>query len=88
MFNVEGQRVIFWTAPKGSGWESAAALYGVYRFNKGERIDLDDNSHLLLLTPETFYELPATEAGNSVYVVTALDRMQNESKGAKVKVKR
>ncbi len=88
VFNVEGQRVIFWTAPKGSGWESAAALYGVYRFNKGERIDLDDNSHLLLLTPETFYELPATEAGNSVYVVTALDRMQNESKGAKVKVKR
>ena len=88
VFNVDGQRVIFWTAPKGSGWESAAALYGVYRFNKGERIDLDDNSHLLLLTPETFYELPATEAGNSVYVVTALDRMQNESKGAKVKVKR
>ncbi len=84
-FNIEGQHVIFWTQPRGRGWQNEAVLYGVYRFDKGERVDLDDNSHLVTLTPNTFYELPATEQLPCVYVITALDRMQNESKGKKVK---
>ncbi len=84
--NIEGQRVIFWTNPRGKGWKNEATLYGVYRFAKGERISLDDNSHLVALTPHTFYEVPAYEQVPCVYVITALDRMQNESKGKKVRL--
>ena len=87
LLSVDGQRVLFWSAPKGDSWKDKAVLYGVYRFDRSERVSLDDNSRLVTLTPENFYELPATEAGSSVYVVTALDRAQNESKGVKQKVK-
>ena len=86
-FSVEGQRVLFWTAPRGKGWKDEAVLYGVYRFDRGERVNIEDASHLVALTPETFYELPRGERVPCVYVVTALDRLQNESKGVKVKVK-
>jgi hypothetical protein len=79
--------VLFWTAPKGKGWKDEAVLYGVYRFDRGERVNIEDASHLVALTPETFYELPRGERVPCVYVVTALDRLQNESKGVKVKVK-
>ena len=86
-FNIEGKHVIFWMVPKGKDWQNKATLYGVYRFAKGERVNLDDNTHLVALTPHTFWELPASEQIPCVYVITALDRMQNESKGVKVKVK-
>ena len=33
------------------------------------------------------YRIPANETGKRTYVVTVLDRMQNESKGVKCKVK-
>jgi len=87
-FNFDGQRVIFWMPPKGDDWENRATQYGIYRFDKGERVNTDDNSHLVTLTTQTFYEVPLTEQIPCVYVVTALDRMQNESKAVKVKIKR
>ena len=86
--NMDGQRVLFWLPPKGKGWKDEAVLYGVYRFNKNDKVTTDDASKLVKLTRYPFYELPATEQVPSVYVVTALDRMQNESKGVKVKVKK
>ena len=86
-FRVDDQRVIFWLPSKGSGWKNEAVQYAIYRFEKGESIDLDDTRHLVTLTRETFYEVPATVSVPCVYVVTALDRMQNESKGVKVKIK-
>ncbi len=86
-FNIEGQRVIFWLPPRGKNWNSEAVRYGVYRFAKGERVDLDDNNHLVTLTTNTFYEIPSTEQVPCVYVITALDRMWNESSAKKVKIK-
>ena len=87
-FNFDGQRVLFWTQPKGKGWQDEAVQYAVYRFDKNESINLRDCSHLKAIVSDTFYELPANEQTPSVYVVTALDRMQNESKEVKVKVKK
>ena len=77
-----------WQQPKGDEWHNMVTTYAVYRFEKGERISIDDNSHLVTTTRNTFYELPSTAQTPCVYVVTALDRMQNESKGVKVKLKR
>ena len=82
----DGQRVLFWTAPKGRGWQDEAAQYVVYRFENGEKIDIDNPSKIVKLTTDCHYELPA-QPGKFTYVVTALDRMHNESKPVKKKVK-
>ena len=88
VLDFDGQRVLFWTAPKGKGWKDKAEQYVVYRFRQGEPVNTDDVSHIETITRETHYQLPAMPAGSRcVYVVTALDRMQNESKTAKAKVK-
>ncbi len=79
---------LFWTAPKGKGEMDVARNYVVYRFAKGERIDLYDPSHIVAITPATLLKLPYKARHEEyTYVVTALDRLQNESKGKKVKVK-
>ncbi len=88
VIDVEGQKVLFWTAPKGEGWKDAAVKYAIYRFNQGEKVDINNTSKLVAITGETHYELPAAEEGRRcVYAVTALDRVQNESSYKKVKVK-
>jgi len=88
VLDIEGKKILFWTAPKGEGWKDAAVNYVVYRFEKGERVNVDDASKIVSITNNTFYELPAENYGSRyVYAVSALDRMQNESRYKKVKVK-
>jgi uncharacterized lipoprotein YddW (UPF0748 family) len=83
----DGEHVLFWMPPKGKGWQDEAASYVVYRFEKGEPINIDDPSKIVKVTTDCLYMIPAGQSGRFTYVVTALDRMQNESKLAKVKVK-
>ena len=83
-FEVEGKRVLFWMAPKAKSWDTEAVKYAIYRFEPGERVDTDNTSKLVAVTGETFYEAPSP----GTYVVTALNRVQGESKAVKVKVKR
>ena len=65
-----------------------AVKYVVYCFAKGENVNIDDASKIVAITANTYYELPAAAPKTrSTYVVTALDRVQNESKQAKKKVK-
>ena len=59
-----------------------AVNYVVYRFAKGEKVNLNKAA----ITPNTYYNRPKGESGKFTYVVTALDRLHNESKGKKVKV--
>ena len=88
LIDVDGQRVLFWTAPKSRRWDTEATHYAVYRFVKGERININDASHLVTITRENHYELPPAEPRSRfVYVVTALNRIDGESKMAKKKVK-
>lgn len=94
--------VLFWSAPKGQQaseegnasvgknkkWGDQVNRYVVYRFRKGERVDLRDPSHIILITPATMLRLPYGDGRTQyTYVVTALDRVGNESKGSKAKVK-
>ena len=83
----DGEHVLFWMPPKGKGWQDEAASYVVYRFEKGEPINIDDPSKIVKVTTDCLYMIPAGQSGRFTYVVTALDRMHNESKIAKVKVK-
>ena len=62
--------------------------YVIYRFEGKEPINLEDPSHIVAITRQTFLRLPYAQGQTEyTYVVTALDRLQNESKGAKKKVK-
>ena len=64
-----------------------ARQYVVYRFLKGERQNLEDPSKIVCITSNTFLPLPyAGGEMDYTYIVTALDRLHNESKGSKEKV--
>ncbi len=85
---VDGDYVLFWTAPGGKTWKSKAEKYVVYRFAKDERINTANPTKIVTVTADTFYRLPYVDGSQEyVYVVTALDRMQNESGLAKKKVR-
>ncbi|MBP6387971.1 MAG: hypothetical protein KA317_02865, partial [Phocaeicola sp.] len=78
----------FWTAPKAKDEMDKAVQYVVYRFDKKEKVNLDDASHIVAITRDHFYPLPYNDGKTKYqYVVTALDRLHNESKGTKKKVK-
>ena len=81
------EQVLCWTPPRGNNWKREALQYVIYRFREGEPIDTDNTSHMVAITTDTFYRLPQGNGSQRyVYVVTALNRMQNESKPAKTKV--
>ena len=85
---MDGGYYLFWTAPKARTPMDEARFYAVYRFAQGEKIDVSNAANLLLVTPQTFVRLPYVDGKTKyTYVVTALDRTQNESKVAKRKVK-
>lgn len=80
--------ILFWQAPKGSDWKDKAEKYVIYRFAPGQKVNLNDASCIVEITGNEFYKLPYTDGRNKyTYVVTALDRMSNESKGVKKKIK-
>jgi hypothetical protein len=66
-----------------------AVRYVVYRFNNDEKVNLNDPSHIVEITTNTFYKLPYENGKTKYrYVVTALDRLHNESKAVKKKIKK
>jgi uncharacterized lipoprotein YddW (UPF0748 family) len=80
--------VLFWTAPKGKKWDDVATRYVVYRFKKGEKANIGDPSKIVTITSQPFLKLPYKDGVEKyTYMVTALDRLQNESKPAKKNVK-
>ena len=80
--------VLFWTAPKGKGWKDEAVKYVVYRFGAKDKVNTADPTKIVAITAQPFLKLPYEDGKMKyTYVVTALDRLQNESKGVKKKVK-
>ena len=80
--------VLFWTAPKGKGWKDEAVKYVVYRFGAKDKVNTADPAKIVAITAQPFLKLPYEDGKMKyTYVVTALDRLQNESKGVKKKVK-
>ena len=75
--------MLTWKAPKGKKWGDVVNKFVIYQFKDGEKINLDDASHILKITTYTSFKVPYVKDGKSTFVVTALDRVGNESKGAK-----
>lgn len=84
---TEDGPVLCWTAPKYRSEMDRATRYAVYCFQRGEKIDLEDASRIVAITSQTM--LPLSYQGGLqkyTFVVTALDRLQNESSKATRKV--
>lgn len=75
--------MLTWKAPKGKKWGDVVNKFVIYQFKDGEKINLNDASHILKITTYTSFKVPYVKDGKSTFVVTALDRVGNESKGAK-----
>ena len=85
---TEDGYVLFWREPRAKKELDMARQYVVYRFDNSERVNLDDPSHIVAITPNTFLLLPYEDGKRKwKYVVTALDRLHNESKGKSKTVK-
>ena len=85
---TEDGYILFWTAPKSKDWKDKAEKYVVYRFAKEEKVDTNDPSKIVAITNRTFLKLPYAEGRMKyTYVVSALNRLQNESKTVKKTVK-
>ena len=79
---------LFWQAPAGQDALEKATKYVIYRFEGKEKVNLDNPKNIVAITDKTMYKLPYKDGRTKyTYVVTALDRLQNESKLVKRKVK-
>lgn len=77
-----------WKADNQKNQMNRQTNYCVYRFKEGEKIDLDNPSKIVSVTTDNQYALPFKDGKKKYnYVVTALDRLHNESKGVLIKVK-
>ena len=79
--------MLTWKAPKGKKWGDVVNRFAVYRFADGEPIDLNDVSKLMTVTYDNALRVPYVKDGKTTFVVTALDRVGNESKGKKKVIK-
>ena len=85
---TEDGYILFWTAPKYKEEMNRAVQYVVYCFNDKEEVNIDDPSHIVAITRDNFYKLPYEDGKTKYrYVVTALDRLHNESKSVGKKIK-
>ncbi|NPD80791.1 family 10 glycosylhydrolase [Prevotella sp. PINT] len=80
--------MLFWTAPKSKDWSTEATKYVVYAFKKGSKIDTSSAANIVAITSNTFVKLNYIHGKeNYTFVVTPLNRIHNEGKTAKKKVK-
>lgn len=85
---TEDGLILFWKAPEAKDKMDEAVQYVVYRFANKEKVNLEDASKIVTITRQTFYKLPYENGKTKYrYVVTALDRLQNESKPVAKKIK-
>jgi len=79
---VSGGIQLKWEAPSKAADGETASGYVVYRFNEGEKISVLDPKNILRISFEEFpfFLDTAVEKGRRyTYLVTALDRLKNES---------
>lgn len=89
LIEENGERVLVWLLGKDAAKDeqNAPYRYVVYCFANGEKVKLDKPENIIAITSKPYFRLPKELDGKYTFVVTVLDRLQNESKGHKYKVK-
>ena len=85
---TEDMHFLTWESNKLSPSPESANYFVVYRFRKGEKVNINNAANIVNITGDNFYVIPY-ESGRAeyTYVVTAVDSFHNESKPVKLKVK-
>ncbi|MFT4032619.1 MAG: family 10 glycosylhydrolase [Siphonobacter sp.] len=83
LIQTENKVVMIWQTPDRATDGELPRQYIVYRFLNSEPINLNDTSHILaiLKASQTTYSDIPPHRGSYRYVVTAMDRLHNESYG-------
>lgn len=79
---------LVWKAPKGKKEMDKVVKYAIYSYDALDKIDVqsdDAAKHLVDFTTDTEYVLMGNQIGKT-FVITALDRMQNESEAVKIRL--
>ena len=82
---INNKTYLIWNSPKGKKEMDKAKQYVVYIFEPGEEIDLSDGSNIATITHRQNFQLNSNLSGHTI-IITALDRLHNESKGVKIKL--
>lgn len=78
----DGSKLV-WDAPSATDEMQKARAYVVYRFKKGEAKNLDNSGAIREVTYKPEFDLGSEQHGRYEYVVTVLDRANNESEKGK-----
>jgi uncharacterized lipoprotein YddW (UPF0748 family) len=84
IYTPEGA-LLQWTVPDATEPANQARYYCIYSFDRNEKPNINDASRLLNVQCDTSFLIPAAKLKSKrKYVITALDRMNNESIVTKV----
>jgi uncharacterized lipoprotein YddW (UPF0748 family) len=84
---VEDMHFLTWERDKAPSKPEAAQRFVVYRFRRGEKVNVNRAGNIVTVTPDNFFVLPYEDGKTRyTYAITALDAFHNESKPAKIKV--
>lgn len=85
---TEDMHFLTWESNKQKSNPETANYFVVYKFGKGEKVDITDATKIIKTTSDNFYVLPFENGKTTyTYAITAVDAFHNESKLAKIKVK-
>jgi hypothetical protein len=85
---TEDMHFLMWDRANDPNSPESAQKYVIYRFRQGEAVNIENAENILKITPDNFFVLPYEGGRNQyIYVVTALDAFNNESKVNKIKIK-
>lgn len=80
-----GGVTVSWIAPKYKDELTRPSAYTIYTFKAGEKVNTTDGSHIYAIVQDTKCTLPSGLNGGTI-VITALNRIHNESKPLVVKL--
>ena len=80
----KGVKLLTWQPASTADPMQQAVRYVVYRFHKGEPVDLNNAACIMAITPQCSFTIPR-DKGKWQWAVTALDRCWNESQPVIVK---
>ena len=89
MVEDENGHILLWLVDGDKSMDvmDAPLRFVVYCFADGEKVDTENPANIMTITANRYFRIPREMKGDYLFVVTVLDRLQNESKGVKCKVK-
>ncbi|MGL5683499.1 MAG: glycoside hydrolase family 10 protein [Marinifilaceae bacterium] len=85
-YNIDGYN-LRWHAKQSGDVSDDARYFAIYRFRKGEKIDVNNADKLIGTSRYSIFPITDINSGDYYYVITALNRYHQESKPHKLKVR-